>query len=956
MSTADSSFSKHLSLAFLAFLLSAVGCGGAKMAPTPVSIQLNQTTATIAAGTTQQFTASVTGTTNTAVTWSVDSIAGGNASDGTISASGLYTAPNATGTHVVTATSVADATKSASAKVTVTGLVSLSPGTSTLLTGAQQQFQATLATHNNPTVTWSVDGVAGGNSSAGTISTSGLYTAPSTAGNHTIGASVGTAAADSATVPVTVFSFGVSPGTAMVSESATQQFNATIQGLSNTSVTWSVDGVAGGNATSGTVSGSGLYTAPSQSGTHTVAATSAAVTSTSVSASVTVTGPVAVTPTGATLLTDATEQFSASAQGISNPTFTWSVDGVAGGNSTVGTISPSGLYTAPSQAGNHTIAASVGSSAGDSGSVQVTVFLFAISPGATLLSPNATEQYTATIQGINNTSVNWSVDSVAGGNSSVGTISTSGLYTAPNAIGLHTITATSATYTSDSVSSRVTVVNVAQSAVLTYHNDDVRDGAYLEEVTLTPSNVNSTQFGKLASYPVDGQIYGQPLYMPQLTMPSGTHDVVFVATQNNSVYAFDADATSGNTTTFWHVNFGAPVGAYDEYGPWPYVGILSTPVIDATTNTMYLVAHVNGDNPEYRLHAIDVTTGADLVTSVPVSGSYNGDSLNNGCYQRMGLALDPVTNWIYIPVGSCPHGWIFAYDKTSLAQEAIFESTNGAEGGGFWSSGGAAVIDDASGDVYIMSGVDAGDQQWINGNTMVGYNDSFLRLNPTTLTVMDYFAPDDNYTLAVNDVDLGSGGNILMPGSSTYPHITIGGGKDGNIFVVNGDDMGGFNDTSNNVLETVHIGTQQYDNIFSTPAYWNGNVYFHSSQDVLRAFSWNPNAAVGQQLSTTSTSAGSHVYSTHGATVSVSANGTSNGIVWDIDNSAYIGNNPTASGLAVLHAYDATNVATELYNSSQAGTRDQAGQALKFTVPTIANGRVYVPTATELDIYGELAQ
>ena len=221
---------------------------------------------------------------------------------------------------------------------------------------------------------------------------------------------------------------------------------------------------------------------------------------------------------------------------------------------------------------------------------------------------------------------------------------------------------------------------------------------------------------------------------------------------------------------------------------------------------------------------------------------------------------------------------------------------------------------------------------------------------------MDYFAPDDNYTLAVNDVDLGSGGNILVPGSSTYPHITIGGGKDGNIFVVNGDSMGGFNDTSNNVLETVQIGTRKYDNIFSTPAYWNGNVYFHSNEDVLRAFSWNPNAAVGQQLSTTSTSAASHVYGMHGATVSVSANGITNGIVWDIDNSAYVGTNPTASGLAVLHAYDATNVANELYNSSQAGTRDQAGQALKFTVPTIANGRVYVPTATELDIYGELGQ
>jgi len=296
MSITDSSFSKHPPLALLAFVLPIVGCAGTKMAPTPVSIQLNQTTATIAAGTTQQFTASVTGTTDRAITSSVDGIGGGNVGDGSISAAGLYTAPNATGTHIVTATSVADATKSASAKVTVTGLVSLTPGTSTLLTGAQQQFQTTVAAQNNPTVTWSVDGVAGGNASAGTISTAGLYTAPSAAGNHTIGASVGTAPADSATVPVTVFSFGISPGTATVAESATQQFTATIQGLSNTSVNWSVDGVAGGNVTDGTVNPSGLYTAPTHSGTHSVTATSAAVTSTSVSASVTVMGPITVRP------------------------------------------------------------------------------------------------------------------------------------------------------------------------------------------------------------------------------------------------------------------------------------------------------------------------------------------------------------------------------------------------------------------------------------------------------------------------------------------------------------------------------------------------------------------------------------------------------------------------------------------------------------------------------------
>jgi len=193
-----------------------------------------------------------------------------------------------------------------------------------------------------------------------------------------------------------------------------------------------------------------------------------------------------------------------------------------------------------------------------------------------------------------------------------------------------------------------------------------------------------------------------------------------------------------------------------------------------------------------------------------------------------------------------------------------------------------------------------------------------------------------------------------VPGSTTYPHELLGGGKDGNIFVVNRDSMGGFNDTTNNVLQTVQTGTQQYNNIFDTPVYWNGSVYLHCNQDVLRAYSWTAGADAGMQLSAQSTSAGANTYSMHGATPSLSANGTSNGIIWDIDNSTYVGDNPTTSGPSVLHAYDATNVATELYNSTQAGTRDTAGLALKFTVPTIANGRVYVPTATELDIYGLL--
>jgi hypothetical protein len=322
----------------------------------------------------------------------------------------------------------------------------------------------------------------------------------------------------------------------------------------------------------------------------------------------------------------------------------------------------------------------------------------------------------------------------------------------------------------------------------------------------------------------------------------------------------------------------------------------------------------------------------------------------------MGLALDPVSNQIYIGFGDCTHGWLLAYDKTTLAQTAIFNDTPDGDGGGMWSSGGAPAIDDTTGDLYLITGVDEL-SPGVGDPVTTGYNDSFLQLDPNSLSVLDFFTPDDNLTLSDNDADLGSGGNILVPNnSSSTPHETIGGGKDGNVFIVNRDNMGGYNPDppQNKVIQEVQICTDGYNNIFSTPVYWNGSIYYHCNNDVVRAFSWNATTGL---LSTTPTSVGTAVYQTHGATASLSANGAVNGIIWDIDNTAYNGNDPAGSGPSVLHAYNATNVANQLYNSSQAGNgRDTAGAASKFTSPTIANGKVFVPTSTELDVYGLLPQ
>ena len=724
-----------------------------------------------------------------------------------------------------------------------------------------------------------------------------------------------------------------------------QQFTATVRGTSNTAVMWSVDSIAAGNDSAGTISSAGLYTAPSQAGSHMVTATSVADATKSASATVTVNGVISIAPATVAISAGISQQFTVTVQGQTNPSVTWSIDGVTGGNSTVGTISPVGLYSAPAQVGSHTIVAAI-TTPSTSASASVTVYKIDVSPVESLVVPGTTQQFSASVQGLSNSNVNWVVDGVPGGNSSVGTITAAGTYSAPSSLGAHTISAVSSTNTSESGSAALTVVNASPGAVLTYHNDDARDGAFTEETTLMPSVVNSSQFGKLRSYTVDGQIYAQPLYLPELAINGTKYNVVFIETQNDSVYAFDSDGSQ--TTPLWSTSLGVPSPRDDSEGVSPSLGILSTPVIDITTGTMCAVATTSAN--QFYLHALDITSGAEKFGGpVQVYGSVSGsgDDNNNGtisldgsCYQRTSLALSPVNNLVYIAFGHCHHGWVLAYDKTTLGQTAIFNDTPDGAGGGFWNGGGAPVIDDVTGDVYLMSGVDQDDPP-------SGYNDSFLRLDPNTLAVKDYFQPDDAAYLALYDVDLGSGSPVLMPdNSASTPHELIGGGKDGQVFVVNRDGMGGFSSTTNKVVEAVQTGTQQFNNIFSTPAYWNGFLYYHCSKDVLRVFSWT-----GGQMSTQPIGMGTVHLSTHGATVSISSNGANNGIAWEIDNSNF-----SSAGPAVLRAYDAANVSNELYDSTQAGSRDTAGTALKFTVPTVAGGKVFVSTANELDIYGILGQ
>ena len=328
------------------------------------------------------------------------------------------------------------------------------------------------------------------------------------------------------------------------------------------------------------------------------------------------------------------------------------------------------------------------------------------------------------------------------------------------------------------------------------------------------------------------------------------------------------------------------------------------------------------DSKVYRLHALSLSSGSEkfggpvVVTgTVPGTGwdSNNGQiTLEDNCYQRNGLALNPASNAIYISFGHCNHGWMLAYDKASLQQTAILNVTPDGAGGGLW--GGTPAIDDSTGDLYLITGVDLGDPA-------PDYNDSAMRLRATDLSILDYFKPSNEAYLRQNDADFGSGSPIIMPDNpSPYPHELIGGGKDGRIFVINRDNMGQFQ-TTDHVIQEVQTGTQQFDNIFATPTLWNGTIYYHCENDVVKAYSWDSNSGL---MSTSPISRGTHTYGTHGATSSLSANGSSDGILWEIEST-----NVDNGGPAILRAYDPTNLRNELYNSQQAGGRDVAGPAVK---------------------------
>jgi hypothetical protein len=578
---------------------------------------------------------------------------------------------------------------------------------------------------------------------------------------------------------------------------------------------------------------------------------------------------------------------------------------------------------------------------------------FGVTPSASVLTFNMTQQFTAS------GSVTWSVDGVVGGSSTSGTINSTGLYSPPHSIGSHTVTAT----TSQSQAS-ATVYISNYPGTYTFHNDNLRTGQNNNETVLTPANVNPVQFGKLFSYSIDGIAFASPLYVADVNIPSGgLHNIVYVATENDSVYAFDADGLS--TTPLWHVSFlksgvtTVPCADVGECGDIPtQIGITSTPVIDPTSGTIYVVAKTKeGTSYVQRLHALDITTGVEkfggpvvLAASVPGTGTDSSggkepfNSLREN--QRTGLLLS--NGVIYFAFGShgdqSPwHGWVLGYNATTLQQVLVYNSTpnGGFGGGGIWQSGGGLATD-ATGDLYFTTS--NGDFDVNTGG--VDYGDSVVKLS-TSASVVDYFTPSNQSNLSANNLDFGSAGPVLLVDqtSGLYQHLLVSAGKDGTIYLINRDNMGQYNPTNNNVVQVLvgalPNGDPEVGN-FSAPVYYGGYVYFAAVNDSLRAFQLSNGL-----LSTSATSVSSAIYPVRGGSFAVSDNSNTNAILWAIQN-----NGSTTPG--AVFAYDATNLADELYDSNEAGSRDTMDSAAKFSIPLVANGKVFVGSQSQLTAYGLL--
>ncbi len=498
--------------------------------------------------------------------------------------------------------------------------------------------------------------------------------------------------------------------------------------------------------------------------------------------------------------------------------------------------------------------------------------------------------------------------------------------------------------------------------VVTYHYDNQRTGQNLNETALTPANVNATKFGKLGEFVVDGKVDAQPLYLSQVTIGGQKKNVLYAATEHDSVYAFDADSVSGTSSAqIWKASMlGAGEVPSDDRGcgqVTPEIGITSTPVIDRGRNAIYVIAVSKDASGNYihRIHALDLTTGQELfggpkTITATFPGSGAGSSGGSVVFdpsqynERPGLLV--VNGTIVTTWGShCDQGaytsWVMAFNADTLAQTSVLNLVPNGSDGGIWMSGTAPAAD-ASGNIFFIVGNGTFDTALDASGFPINRDcgNCFVKLSSgMPLTLADYFTPFNTVAESSADADFGSGGPLLLPdvvdASGTTRHLAVGAGKDANIYVLDRDNMGKFNAAQNQIYQ--QISGQLGGAVFSKPSYFNGTVYFAAVGDTLKGF-----PVANAKLAGAPSSQSVHVFSYPGATPSVSANGSTNGMVWAVENSG-----------ASLHAYDAANLANQLYDSSATGGRDSFS-GNKFITPMVANGKVYVGTASSVAVFGLL--
>jgi fibronectin type 3 domain-containing protein len=577
--------------------------------------------------------------------------------------------------------------------------------------------------------------------------------------------------------------------------------------------------------------------------------------------------------------------------------------------------------------------------------------------------------FTAAVQNdVGAAGVTWSTS----GGSFSSQSTTSANLVAPNAAGSVTVTATSVANNTVSASATIGITDL--TGVTTWRYDNTRAGANTHEFALTTSNVNTTTFGKLFSCAVDAPIYAEPLWVANLSIGGGTHNVIFAATVHDTVYAFDADASP--CKTYWQKSLlgtGETWVSSNDVNTsdiTPDIGIIGTPVIDPTRTTLYVVSksEVSGSgctpasSCHQRIHALNLTNGTEKFsgpTEISATVTGTGDGSSGGMVtfdsltQNQRPALTYLNGTVYIAWAShgdnSPyHGWIIGYNATNLTQQTtVFNADPDGGQAGIWMSANGLAAD-ASNNLYCVTGNGTFDGTLPPVAGADDFGDSVLKLSTSAaLSLADFFTPSNQSSLNSGDTDLGSGGVVILPDQSNGGpvHLLFISSKSGKIYLINRDNLGQFNSSTDQVVqEFVASG----GGFWSTPAFWQNTMYAGGSGDNIIAWPFNHNTP--GQFDATSSSSSASGFGFPGASPAVSANGATNGIVWAIDSSAY-GVPCCANGPAILHAYDATNLANELWNSGQVAA-DQVGNAVKFTVPMVANGKVYIGTISEISVYG----